>query len=144
MDYVVCLAFDARREFVTLIEKRRPAWQAGRLNGPGGKMEAGETPAQAAEREFAEETGASIPAEKWRHFAMLMCGDGDNVHFLTACRNFNTRTVTDEPVAPYNVAGILAGDLPVIDNLRWLVPMALDPTHKFAALSWDGNNEESI
>lgn len=40
-----------------LILKERPAWQKGRLNLPGGKMEAGETPVETAIRELKEETG---------------------------------------------------------------------------------------
>jgi 8-oxo-dGTP pyrophosphatase MutT (NUDIX family) len=42
---------------VLLIEKDRPLWQKGKLNLPGGGIEAGETPEQAAVRELKEETG---------------------------------------------------------------------------------------
>lgn len=42
---------------VLLIEKKRPDWQKGRLNLVGGKIESGETPEQAAERELYEEAG---------------------------------------------------------------------------------------
>lgn len=40
-----------------LVLKNKPAWQRGRLNLVGGKIEAGETPAQAALRELEEEAG---------------------------------------------------------------------------------------
>lgn len=46
-----------------LILKDRPQWQAGRLNLPGGKVETGETPEQAARRELAEETGYECATE---------------------------------------------------------------------------------
>lgn len=42
-----------------LVLKNKPAWQKGRLNLVGGKVEPGETPQQAAKRELAEETGFS-------------------------------------------------------------------------------------
>lgn len=42
---------------MVMIKKERPAWQAGLLNGVGGKIEPGETPFEAMVREFQEETG---------------------------------------------------------------------------------------
>lgn len=133
MEYVVCLAFDG--DFVVLIKKNRPAWQAGRFNGPGGKIEAGESPAQAAAREFEEETGARIAPDRWRHFATLRLADGGAVHFLTVSRPVNTRSMTDEEVGQYSLAGVYDGSIPVIPNLRWLIPLALDKDSPFAAVS---------
>ena len=40
-----------------LVLKNAPAWQVGKLNLPGGKIEEGESPLQAAIRELKEETG---------------------------------------------------------------------------------------
>ena len=40
-------------------------WQAGLLNGIGGKIEDGEAPIEALVREFAEETGVQTSAEEW-------------------------------------------------------------------------------
>lgn len=40
-----------------LVLKDRPDWQKGKLNLPGGKIEDGETPLEAAVRELKEETG---------------------------------------------------------------------------------------
>lgn len=57
IEYVLGFMFNEDESKVLLIMKNRPAWQAGKLNGVGGKIEAGETPIQAMEREFAEETG---------------------------------------------------------------------------------------
>lgn len=57
-DYVITYV---QRGFNTdntlLILKDRPEWQKGRLNLPGGKIEEGETPEEAATRELLEETG---------------------------------------------------------------------------------------
>jgi len=54
--YVVGFLFSEDQSRVLLVWKNRPAWQNGKLNGVGGKIEAGETPLQAMEREFKEET----------------------------------------------------------------------------------------
>ena len=47
-----------------LIEKRHPAWQAGRYNLPGGKIEEDETIHEAASRELQEESGMDCPPEQ--------------------------------------------------------------------------------
>ena len=57
VEYVLGFMFNEAESKVLLVWKNRPAWQAGKLNGVGGKIEAGETPVQAMNREFAEETG---------------------------------------------------------------------------------------
>ncbi len=61
MNYVAGFLFEPYMERVVLIQKEKPTWQKGRLNGVGGKMELGETPLQAMQREFREETGLDIP-----------------------------------------------------------------------------------
>ncbi len=132
--YVVGFHFDSRREFVTLIEKKRPAWQEGKLNGPGGKVEPGESPHQAISREFSEEAGATIPPEAWRWFASLKTKDGSVVHFLAATRNANVRTMTDERVSVYNLGIVSDPGHALIPNLRWLIPMALDDSNGWCAL----------
>jgi 8-oxo-dGTP pyrophosphatase MutT (NUDIX family) len=55
--YVLGFVFNRNLGRVLLVLKNRPAWQANKLNGIGGKIEVGETPLQAMEREFREETG---------------------------------------------------------------------------------------
>ncbi len=123
-EYVVGFLFDAPKEFVVMIQKNRPAWQAGFLNGPGGSIEPGETPEQAMQREFQEEAGVTI--SNWLAFAKL---ETDNVvvHFFTAHRNANlpNPSPTDEEVSWYNIYGITGADLPVLENIKFLVPMAL-------------------
>jgi 8-oxo-dGTP diphosphatase len=116
--------FSADRTRVALIHKNRPAWQAGRINGIGGKVEAGEENIDAMAREFAEEAGVTLPPEAWHPFATLG-GEGFVIHFYRAFsdRIDEARTVETEEVAIYPV-----DDLPkeVLHNLRWLIPMALD------------------
>ena len=55
--YVVSFIFSPDFERVWLIEKQRPAWQKGYLNGIGGKIEEGESAFHAAHRELHEEAG---------------------------------------------------------------------------------------
>lgn len=59
VEYVLCYAESIDNpdvDWVVLIDKKSPPWQAGRLNLPGGKIEPGETPVRAAIRELREET----------------------------------------------------------------------------------------
>lgn len=57
-EYVLVYAKTKWHEpLVLLVLKERPAWQKGRLNLVGGKIEEGETPIQAAVRELKEESG---------------------------------------------------------------------------------------
>lgn len=51
------LTFAFHDKYVLLIRKAKPDWQAGLLNGIGGKVEFGEGILQATRREFYEETG---------------------------------------------------------------------------------------
>ena len=48
---------DAIQSNVVLVKKNKPAWQKDKYNLPGGKIEEGETPLEAARRELEEETG---------------------------------------------------------------------------------------
>ena len=73
IQYCLGFLFDIfDRDKVALIRKNRPSWQAGLLNGIGGKLEEGETYRQAMVREFFEETGNV--AARWNLFAELFSG----------------------------------------------------------------------
>ena len=109
-----------------LVMKARPAWQAGKLNGVGGKVEEGETPLAAMRREFLEEAGVAI--NDWREYARLSVAAGD-IHFFVAHGEYTIASMTDEGVGWYHVATLR--ELPVIENLRWLVPLALDRENKY-------------
>lgn len=128
VEYVVGFAFTADKQHVALIQKARPTWQRGKLNGIGGHVEDGESWAQAQAREFAEETGVDIHPSKWVAFATLN-GAGYLVRcfyaFDDAVRNI--LSITDEPVSLYRVADL--PNLPAIPNLQYLIPLALDEEH---------------
>lgn len=57
-EYVICyVPIGENKGRILLIEKRKPEWQAGMFNLPGGKVEPGESPLAAASRELMEEAG---------------------------------------------------------------------------------------
>lgn len=125
--YVAGFLFDEKRSKVALIQKARPQWQAGFLNGIGGHIEEGETPMEAMIREFNEETGALVPF--WQLFATV--GSKDNhdgwaVHFFRTRGDYILKSLTDEPVAWFSLDQL--SNLPIISNLNWLIPLALDET----------------
>jgi 8-oxo-dGTP diphosphatase len=110
---------------VLLVEKKRPPWQEGLLNGVGGKVEAGEEPLMAMHREFVEETGIK-DAYPWRLFCTEV-GRDYVVHFYCAFvdefpdyRAFNDKNEALTDVWPMNDSRDRIG------NLRWLIPLACD------------------
>lgn len=121
--YVCGFLFDYTDNYsVVLIEKNKPKWQEGKLNGVGGKVEDGETPLQAMAREFKEETGLEVKEDYWDNF-VIWTGSDYVVYFYKSYNgNFKVYSATDEQVGKYNV-----NDLPanVIYNLRFLLPLAL-------------------
>lgn len=119
--YVAGFLFSSDFERVVLIEKQKPDWQKGLLNGVGGKIEPGETPEEAMRREFMEETGMDV--EDWTEYTTLG-GEGWRVHFFYGIGNVEAAvTLTDELVLVRRVDDLWA--LPVIQNLQWLIPMAI-------------------
>ncbi len=130
------LGFAIADDLVLLIEKQRPKWQKGKLNGVGGKVEDGESSADAMRREFLEETGVLTFLSTWRPFASLH-GEGYQVEcFVNMQRRSidNARSVTDEKLIVSPVSDLSGEDLPyeVIHNVEYLVRMALDPELVYA------------
>lgn len=125
--YVAGFLFNKAHTCVALIEKQKPAWQKSLLNGIGGKIESGETPLEAMVREFKEETGVLV--EDWQLFCTLRgltdLGAWWVVYFFRASGSLSElRSQTDEIINICPIAEL--EKLPVIPNLRWLVPMAKD------------------
>ena len=121
---------------VALIRKARPEWQRGKLNGVGGKVEKGETPHKAMDREWSEETEA--PSQIWFKFSTLDWSGG-RVHFFAARTEkapWSFRRDTDERVEWYAVEETTFAQ--AIPNLRWLIPMALDKDNVIAQVHEPG------
>jgi 8-oxo-dGTP diphosphatase len=118
--YVAGFLIDPNTRQVALVRKNRPTWQAGKLNAIGGKIEPGETSADAMRREFLEEAGQDISA--WKHFATV-AGCMYEVHFYRAFGTLeHVRTMESEPIELHNLDNI--GD-DIIANLSWLLPLAM-------------------
>lgn len=125
--YVVGFMFDERESSVLLIRKTRPAWQAGKLNGIGGRIEEGETPAQAMRREFIEEVG--IDCDSWKYFCTLSDEREWQIDFFYAIGPiWRAEPLTDEQPEICGLAEISRAL--TIPNLNWLIPMALTMKHE--------------
>lgn len=121
--YVVGFLFDPSRRNVLLIRKQRPEWQRGKLNGIGGEVEPGETPAAAMTRECVEECGLLIPHKSWSLFVSLQDRRGWSIDFFYAVFDGigDARSQTDEDVEIVRVSELDG----CMTNLKWLIPMAL-------------------
>ncbi len=123
--YVLGFAFNRQRDRVGLIEKNRPDWQLGKLNGIGGHIEQFDTtPHDAMQREFSEEAGVLLGT--WTHYATMRSLSGWRVHVFYAhnVELHAMREGTDERLLICDPWNLPPNALP---NLRWLIPLALDP-----------------
>ena len=131
--YVCGFLISEDRRHVVLIEKLWPEWMKGKLNGVGGSVEEDEEPHMAMRREFLEETGADV--DDWRLFCVN--NHGPNViYFYVKLGNFNVTTAEREAVGRYEISAVLrpAHNPPIMDNLTWLLPLAVCPNGEFATV----------
>jgi 8-oxo-dGTP diphosphatase len=122
IEYVVGFLFSENFDRVALIEKTKPSWQAGLLNGIGGKIELNETPEQAMIREFHEETGAYV--DFWREVITLQSDDWKVYFFALAKQLPYLKSKTEEIVKVIQLNEL--NQHQIISNLNWLIPMAID------------------
>lgn len=122
--YVLGFVFDAGGEHVLLIEKARPSWQSGRLNGIGGKIENGEGALEAISREMCEETGVDVDGTEWVVFAELVYRDARVKCFALRGSAYDRAvTSTDERLARVAVARVRPGAR-FCSGVSFLVPLA--------------------
>lgn len=118
--------FSPNLEQVALIQKNRPSWQAGKLNGLGGKCEKGETYTTCLSREVKEESALNIPRHSWQKLGNITWKEWRVAVFATRIEEtlVNTaRSLTDE-----KVFWVSTQQLPqnCMTNLHWLIPLARD------------------
>jgi 8-oxo-dGTP diphosphatase len=123
--YCLGFAFDNAGKNVVLIRKNKPEWQAGKLNGIGGKIEELETTYDAMSREFYEETGLITLPTDWLAY-LYMYGPGFRVHTFLRFNDdaMAAKTMTDEEVFIAEVKSY--HHFEHIRNLPWLISAALD------------------
>lgn len=130
VNYVVGLIFDVNGERILLIKKNKPEDLRGKLNGIGGKIEPNESVKAAIIREVVEEAGWRIPPANWEYFLKLSAYYKEEIRNLYFFRTFQVlanklyeqRTAEELVVIP--TANLWAQ--PVVNNLRWIIPLALD------------------
>jgi 8-oxo-dGTP diphosphatase len=122
-EYCLGFCFSTLRHRVVLIKKLKPEWQRDKWNGVGGKLEPGESPLDAMRREFKEETGSEV--NDWERYC-LMEGESWLVHCFRAFEDVKVSAPTDELTAWIDMHVNFYEMMPLIPNLRWLIPMALD------------------
>lgn len=130
--YCLGFAFDEKMETVVLIEKAKPDWQKGLLNGVGGKLEENESPIQAMVREFKEETDCTTFSNQWSEVITMYTNYGGHpdkedweVYVFTArlydYDMLDVRTTTEERVVKMKLSDITIYYW--IDNIPWLLEM---------------------
>jgi 8-oxo-dGTP diphosphatase len=124
--YVVGLMIEGDR--VVLVRKNRPAKWAGRVTGPGGKVELGESLNQAMAREFQEEAGVATDPTDWTLVVSLRTKDFD-LHFLKISGPvFSARTTESEQIF---VGHTNVLESAMFSNVRWALQLALDDSLQF-------------
>ena len=124
---------------VALIEKKRPDWQAGLLNGIGGKLEDvdQDRPIAAMQREFREETGVDIDVSKWV-YAGGMTGPGCVVDVYTVTDPIvrDVQTKTDESVSLVPIHRLSAMNM--IGNVFGMISLILAKDRPIFTLYYNG------
>ena len=128
--YVVGLMFTKDGSRVLLIQKNRPVWQSGKLNGPGGKLEPDESFEDAMVREFREETGLDTFKDEWKH-VLTWNGPDYELRFYSTQTDavYDAKTTTDEHVRTYYTESM--NQLPLVPNLKWIIPLCSDQSQIF-------------
>jgi len=138
--YTLGFMFDPQLQLVLLIKKEKPKWQAGLLNGIGGKVEGNERPISCMVREFAEETGMVTAEQDWREFLIMQGKEMSVGHterskdqFKVYCYHNigpveDAKTQTAEEIFGLRIddKGRLYTGQKYLFNLNWIIPLAID------------------
>lgn len=124
--YCLGFLFNVKRNHVLLIEKKRPEWQCGKLNGIGGKLLDSETPFDGMRREYFEATDRICESD-WQE----ICIFGNKEYkcwvfaaFSDEIFSFVYHFMDDKQLFRHDVCGLPVSRL--VAGCRWLIPMCLD------------------
>lgn len=134
--YSCVAAFSHSLHDVLLIHKLRPAWQAGKANFPGGKVDADDwldadgtqtsdaylAHINCAVRELREEAGLKLKADKLRHFCTLRFtthGEpGECWFYCTEADIARAKTQEEERIFMAPVSSVLQGEVTSTMTIR--------------------------
>ncbi|MDX1579407.1 MAG: 8-oxo-dGTP diphosphatase [Gemmatimonadota bacterium] len=138
-DLEATLLFVLRDERLLLIHKKR-GLGAGKLNAAGGKVDPGETPLEAAVREFEEELRARpLDPRKAGEVAFhVMDGTAILIHVFLAEELEGEPRETEEAVPRWVPVDDIPYDRMWADDRYWL-PLLLDGRHFEARAAFDGD-----
>lgn len=135
--YSLGLMFSLDGSRLALIRKKNPEWQAGKLNGIGGKAEPGESSIEAMTREFQEEAGVATLPESWSFFGRIGAPEFE-VHafccFTDQINSCQSMTAEDIVIVSPSSDSIARDGLP---GLLALVHAALDHRHQAGFARFD-------
>ena len=139
-EILATLMFIVKDERILLIEKKR-GLGAGKINGPGGKIDPGETPLEAVIRETQEElvitpSGSRKLGELC--FSMSDCPD-IHCHVYRADDYAGTPTETDEAVPLWSSLDAIPYSRMWEDDRHWL-PLLLDETPFLGRFVFEGES----
>ena len=123
--YTLGFVFHEGLDQILLIHKTHPEWQAGKVNGLGGKIEDGEDSASCITREIKEEAGLVTEKDRW---SLVGCMRGptwsvDVLAYIYPGNPDDATTQESEPVEWFDVDALPNN---IIGNLTWLIPLTLD------------------
>jgi 8-oxo-dGTP pyrophosphatase MutT (NUDIX family) len=107
--YVVMVVLSPELDKVVMLKKATgPKFLLGKMTYPGGHIEQGEHPLDAASREMLEETGLVVPREDFRHVATKEEPGKFELFVAARCDSVESaRTCTQEEVSVVSVAEFL-------------------------------------
>lgn len=141
VNYVLGFAFNEDLTKVALIEKTKPEWQAGLLNGIGGKIEKYDVyTVDAMIREFKEECGIDSTYNDWQGNGYIMQGSDWQVwvYYTNTLDISKVETLTEEKVGVYDVNHILINRHLSISNIPWIISSFLDKDFRESKFSFNG------
>lgn len=123
--YTLAFIFNNVMDRVLLVHKLSPEWQAGKLNGVGGKIEEGEDNLTCIVREVREETGLVTQSDEWIYLGEMASNNWQMYVFTLVYKgnSSDARSADKEEVEWFDMKALPPN---AINNLTWLIPLAID------------------